>query len=115
MEKVGKDGSITVEEAKGFETKLEVVEGMNFDRGYLSSYFITNAEKLEAELEDAYVLISEKKISSIKEFLPILQAVAETGKPLLILAEDVEGEAPSKRTLRSDRQEDPLKEPYPYK
>jgi len=93
MDKVGKDGTITVEEAKGFETVLDVVEGMNFDRGYLSSYFVTNSETLEAELENAYVLICEKKISSMKEFLPILQAVAETGKPLLIIAEDVEGEA----------------------
>jgi len=90
---VGKDGTITVEEAKGFETTLDVVKGMNFDRGYVSSYFVTNPEKLETELEDAYVLIYEKKISSMKEFLPILQATAETGKPLLILAEDLEGEA----------------------
>ncbi len=93
MEKVGKDGTITVEEAKSFETSLDVVEGMNFDRGYISSYFVTNAEKLEAEYEDAFVLIYEKKISSMKEFLPVLQAVAETGKPLLIIAEDIEGEA----------------------
>jgi chaperonin GroEL len=93
MEKVGKDGTITVEEAKGFETTLDVVEGMNFDRGYASSYFVTNAETLIAEYENAYVLIFEKKISSMKEFLPILQAVAESGKPLLIIAEDVEGEA----------------------
>ncbi len=93
MDKVGKDGTITVEEAKGFETVLEVVEGMNFDRGYLSSYFMTNPENQEAVLEDAYVLIYEKKISSIKECLSLLQAVAESGKPLLIIAEDVEGEA----------------------
>jgi chaperonin GroEL len=93
MEDVGKDGTITVEEAKGFETTLEVVKGMNFDRGYVSSYFVTNPEKLEAELEDAYILIYEKKISAMKEFLPILQAAAESGKPLLILAEDIEGEA----------------------
>lgn len=93
MDKVGKDGTITIEEAKGFETTLDVVEGMNFDRGYLSSYFVTNTETLETEFEDAYILISEKKISSMKEFLPILQAVAETGKPFLIIAEDVEGEA----------------------
>jgi len=93
MERVGKDGTITVEEGKGFETILDVVEGMNFDRGYLSSYFMTNAENQEAVLDDAYVLIYDKKISGMKEFLPILQAVAETGKPFLIIAEDVEGEA----------------------
>ncbi|MFA6118812.1 MAG: chaperonin GroEL [Parachlamydiales bacterium] len=93
MESVGKDGTITVEEAKGFETTLDIVKGMNFDRGYVSSYFATNPEKLEAELDDAYILIYEKKISSMKEFLPVLQAAAETGKPLLIIAEDIEGEA----------------------
>ncbi|MBM3183857.1 MAG: chaperonin GroEL [Chlamydiae bacterium] len=93
MEKVGKDGTITVEEAKGFETTLDVVEGMNFDRGYSSAYFVTNAETLTCEYENAYVLLYEKKISSMKEFLPILQTVAESGKPLLIIAEEVEGEA----------------------
>ena len=93
MERVGKDGTITVEEGKGFETTLDVVEGMNFDRGYLSAYFITNAETQEAILEDAFILIYEKKISGMKEFLPILQAAAESGRPLLIIAEDVEGEA----------------------
>ena len=93
MERVGKDGTITVEEGKGFETTLDVVEGMNFDRGYVSSYFTTNAESQECVLEDAFVLIYEKKIAAMKEFLPILQTVAETGKPLLIIAEDVEGEA----------------------
>lgn len=93
MERVGKDGTITVEEAKGFETTLDVVEGMNFDRGYSSAYFVTNAETLTCEYENAYILIYEKKISSMKEFLPILQTVAESGKPLVILAEDVEGEA----------------------
>ncbi len=93
MEKVGKDGTITVEEAKGFETTLEVVEGMSFDRGYTSAYFVTNSETLVCEYENAYVLIYEKKISSMKEFLPILQAAAESGKPLLIIAEDIEGEA----------------------
>jgi chaperonin GroEL len=93
MEKVGKDGTITVEEAKGFETTLDVVEGMNFDRGYVSAYFMTNTETQECILEDTFVLLYEKKIASIKEFLPILQAVAETGKPLLVIAEDVEGEA----------------------
>lgn len=93
MERVGKDGTITVEEAKGFETTLEVVEGMNFDRGYLSAYFMTNAESQECILEDSYVLIFEKKISTVKDLIPILQAVAETGKSLLIIAEDVEGDA----------------------
>lgn len=93
MQRVGKNGTITVEEAKGFETTLDVVEGMNFDRGYLSSYFMTDAETQEAILEDAFVLIHEKKISTMKEILPILQMVAETGKPLLIIAEDVDGEA----------------------
>src|SRR3989344_5318655 len=93
MQRVGKDGTITVEEAKGFETTLDVVEGMNFDRGYTSAYFVTNAETLQTEYENAFVLIYEKKISSMKEFLPVLQAAAESGKPLLIIAEDVEGEA----------------------
>jgi chaperonin GroEL len=93
MEKVGKDGTITVEEAKGFETTLDVVEGMNFDRGYVSAYFMTNTETQECLLEDVFVLLYEKKIASVKEFLPILQAVAETGKPLLVIAEDIEGEA----------------------
>jgi chaperonin GroEL len=93
MQRVGKDGTITIEEAKGFETTFEVVEGMNFDRGYASAYFVTNAETLVAEYEGAYVLIYEKKISSMKEFLPVLQAVAESGKPLLIIAEDIDGEA----------------------
>lgn len=93
MDRVGKDGTITVEEAKGFETTLEVVEGMNFDRGYLSAYFMTNPETQECIFEDAYLLIHEKKISAVKELIPLLQAIAETGKPLLIIAEDVEGEA----------------------
>lgn len=93
FDKVGKDGSITVEEGKGFSTTLDVVEGMNFDRGYLSAYFMTNPETQECVLEDAYVLIYEKKISGIKDFIPILQAVAETGKPLLVIAEDIESEA----------------------
>ncbi|HSW86481.1 MAG TPA: chaperonin GroEL [Rhabdochlamydiaceae bacterium] len=93
MEQVGKDGTLTVEEGKGFETTLDVVEGMNFDRGYLSAYFITSPEAQEAVLEDAYILIYEKKIAAMKEFLPILQTVAESGRPLLIIAEDVEGEA----------------------
>src|SRR6059036_118700 len=93
MEKVGKDGVITVEEAKGLETTLETVDGMQFDRGYLSPYFVTDPEKMEAVLEDAYILIHDKKISSMKDLLPILEKVAQSGKPLLIIAEDVEGEA----------------------
>ncbi|MGO8766877.1 MAG: chaperonin GroEL [Limisphaerales bacterium] len=93
MDKVGKDGTITVEEAKSIETTLEVVEGMQFDKGYLSPYFITNAETMEAKLEDAYVLIYEKKISSLKDLLPILEKTAKLGKPLLIISEEVEGEA----------------------
>jgi chaperonin GroEL len=93
MEKVGKEGVITVEEAKGLDTTLEVVEGMQFDRGYLSPYFVTDAEAMEVELEDVYVLINEKKISNMKDLLPLLEQVARGGKPLLIIAEDVEGEA----------------------
>jgi len=93
MDKVGKDGTITVEEAKSIETTLEVVEGMQFDRGYLSPYFITNAETMECKLEDAYILIYEKKISSLKDLLPILEKIAKVGKPLLVIAEEVEGEA----------------------
>jgi chaperonin GroEL len=93
MEKVGKDGVITVEEAKGLETTLETVDGMQFDRGYLSPYFVTDPEKMEAVLEDAYLLIHDKKISAMKELLPVLEKIAQTGKPLLIIAEDVEGEA----------------------
>src|SRR5881409_1747012 len=93
MEKVGKDGVITVEEAKGLETTLETVDGMQFDRGYLSPYFITDPEKMEAVLDDPYILIHDKKISSMKELLPVLEQVAQAGRPLLIIAEDVEGEA----------------------
>jgi chaperonin GroEL len=93
MEKVGKDGVITVEEAKGLETTLETVEGMQFDRGYLSPYFVTDPEKMEAVLEDPLILIHDKKISSMKDLLPILEKVAQLGKPLLIIAEDIEGEA----------------------
>jgi chaperonin GroEL len=93
MQKVGNEGVITVEEAKSLETELDVVEGMQFDRGYLSPYFITNAEKMIAELDDPYILIHEKKISSLQPMLPVLEAVVQTGKPLLIIAEDVEGEA----------------------
>jgi len=93
MDKVGKDGTITVEEAKSNETTLEVVEGMQFDKGYLSPYFVTNAEAMEAVLENPYILIHEKKISSLKDMLPLLEKVAKAGRPLLIIAEDVEGEA----------------------
>jgi chaperonin GroEL len=93
MDKVGKEGVITVEEAKSMETTLEVVEGMQFDRGYVSPYFITDPEKMEVHLEDPYILINEKKISSMKDMVPILEAVAQSGRPLLIIAEDIEGEA----------------------
>ncbi|HOD51588.1 MAG TPA: chaperonin GroEL [Candidatus Hydrogenedentes bacterium] len=93
MEKVGNDGTITVEEAKGIETTLEVVEGMQFDKGYLSPYFVTDAEAMEAELEDAYILIHEKKVSTLKDLLPLLEQIAKSGKPLLVIAEDIEGEA----------------------
>src|SRR5262245_64877449 len=93
MQKVGNEGVITVEEAKGLETELDVVEGMQFDRGYLSPYFITNAEKMTTELEQPYILLHEKKLSSLQPMLPILEAVVQSGRPLLIIAEDVEGEA----------------------
>ena len=93
MDKVGKEGTITVEEAKSIETTLEVVEGMQFDKGYLSPYFVTNPETMECNLENAYILINEKKVSSLKDMLPLLEKVARSGKPLLIIAEDVEGEA----------------------
>ncbi len=93
MDKVGKDGTITVEEAKGIETTLDVVEGMQFDKGYLSPYFVTDSESMEASLDDALILINEKKVSNLKDLLPLLEKAAKTGKPLLIIAEDVEGEA----------------------
>src|SRR5262249_42364230 len=93
MEKVGKEGVITVEEAKGMESALEVVEGMQFDRGYLSPYFVTNAEKMTAELENPAILITEKKVGSMQDILPLLEQIARDGRPLLIVAEDVEGEA----------------------
>src|SRR5437868_5088504 len=93
MEKVGKDGVITVEEAKGLETDLETVDGMQFDRGYISPYFVTDPEKMEAVLEDGFILIHDKKISSMKDLLPVLEKIAQQGKPLLIIAEDIEGEA----------------------
>jgi chaperonin GroEL len=93
MEKVGKDGVITVEEAKSMETSLDIVEGMQFDRGYLSPYFVTNPERMEVSLEDAYILLHEKKISNMRDLLPVLEQIAKMSKPLLILAEDVDGEA----------------------
>ncbi|MBR6022398.1 MAG: chaperonin GroEL, partial [Kiritimatiellae bacterium] len=93
MDKVGKDGTITVEEAKGIETTLDVVEGMQFDKGYLSPYFVTSPDTMEAVLDDAYILLFEKKISNLQDLLPVLQNVAKSGKPLLIIAEDIEGEA----------------------
>ena len=93
MEKVGNDGTITVEEAKGIETTLDVVEGMQFDKGYLSPYFVTDPESMDCDLESPYILIHEKKISNLKDLLPVLEKIAKTGKPLLIIAEDVEGEA----------------------
>ncbi|GAI02805.1 unnamed protein product, partial [marine sediment metagenome] len=93
MEKVGKDGVITVEEAKGMETTLDVVEGMQFDRGYLSPYFITNPDRMECVLEDAYILLYEKKISAMKDLLPLLEKTAQKGKPILLICEEVEGEA----------------------
>jgi chaperonin GroEL len=93
MKKVGNEGVITVEEAKSLETELDVVEGMQFDRGYISPYFVTNADKMRVEMDDAYILINEKKLSSLNELLPLLEAVVQTGKPLVIVAEDVEGEA----------------------
>ena len=103
MEKVGKEGVITVEEAKGLETTLEVVEGMQFDRGYLSPYFVTDPERMEAKLEDAYILIHEKKISSMKDLLPVLESIAKTGKPFLLVAEDVEGEALATLVVNKNR------------
>jgi chaperonin GroEL len=93
MDKVGKEGVITVEEAKGLDTELDVVEGMQFDRGYLSPYFITNADKMTVELQNPYILIHEKKLSSLQPLLPVLEAVVQTSRPLLIVAEDIEGEA----------------------
>ncbi|PNY81485.1 chaperonin GroEL [Deinococcus koreensis] len=93
MDKVGKEGVITIEESKGFDTEVDVVEGMQFDKGFINPYFVTNPEKMEAVLEDAYILINEKKISNLKDLLPVLEKAAQTGRPLLIIAEDVEGEA----------------------
>ena len=93
MDKVGKEGVITIEESKGFDTEVDVVEGMQFDKGYISPYFITSPDTMEAVLEDAYILIYEKKVSALKDLLPVLEKVAQTGRPLLIIAEDVEGEA----------------------
>src|SRR3546814_1053902 len=93
MQRVGNEGVITVEEAKSLETELEVVEGMQFDRGYLSPYFVTDADKMQAVLDDPYILIHEKKLSGLQAVLPLLEAVVQSGKPLLVIAEDVEGEA----------------------
>ncbi len=93
MQKVGNEGVITVEEAKGMETELEVVEGMQFDRGYLSPYFITNAEKMSVDLDHPYILIHEKKLSGLQVLLPLLEAVVQSARPLLLIAEDIEGEA----------------------
>ena len=93
FEKVGKEGVITVEEAKGTDTYVDVVEGMQFDRGYLSPYFVTDSEKMEADLESPYILLYDKKISAMKDLLPVLEPVAQSGKPLLVIAEDVDGEA----------------------
>src|ERR1700740_582570 len=92
MKKVGKDGVITVEESKTLETQLEVVEGMQFDRGYLSPYFVTDPERMEVTFENAYILINEKKISSMKDILPLLEQLAKSGKPLLVMSDDLEGE-----------------------
>ena len=93
MERVGNDGVITIEESKGFATELDVVEGMQFDRGYASPYMVTNSDKMEAVLDNPYILITDKKITSIQEILPVLEQVVQQGKPLLLIAEDVEGEA----------------------
>merc|ERR1711964_245533 len=93
MERVGKEGVITVEENKGLETELKTVDGMQFDRGYLSPYFVTDAERMETVLEDPYILIHEKKLSALKDLVPLLERVAQQGKPFLVIAEDVEGEA----------------------
>src|ERR1700710_118284 len=93
MQKVGNEGGITVKEAKGIQTELDVVEGMQFDRGYMSPYFITNAEKMTAQLDDPYILIHEKKLSNLQTLLPLLEAIVQSARPLLIIAEDVEGEA----------------------
>src|SRR6267154_4355846 len=93
MRQVGNEGVITVEEAKSLETELDIVEGMQFDRGYISPYFVTNADKMRVEMDDAYILISEKKLSGLQELLPLLEAVVQSSKPLVIIAEDVEGEA----------------------
>src|SRR5690606_28985893 len=93
MDRVGKDGVITVEEAKGIATELDLVEGMQFDKGYLSPYFVTDADKMVADLKDPYILIYDKKISSMRDLLPVLEKVAQSGRPLVIISEDIEGEA----------------------
>ena len=106
MEVVGKDGVITVEEAKGTETEVKTVEGMQFDRGYLSPFFVTNQESMEAELQSPYILLYDKKISTLKEILPLLEQSAQTNKPLLIIAEDIDGEAPGFGDRRKEMLED---------
>ena len=93
FEKVGKEGVITVEEAKGTDTTVDIVEGMQFDRGYISPYFVTNSDKMEADMESPYILLYDKKISTMKDLLPVLEPVAQSGKPLVVIAEDVDGEA----------------------
>ena len=103
MEKVGKDGVITVEEAKGINDELSVVEGMQFDRGYLSPYFVTNTDKMTTQLENAYVLLTDKKISSMKDILPLLESTMKSGRPLLIIAEDIEGEALTTLVVKRER------------
>ena len=106
MEKVGKDGVITVEEGKSLDTELEVVEGMQFDRGYLSPYFVTDAEKMIVDLEDPLILLHDKKISSMKDLVPLLEESARSTKPLLIIAEDIEGEAPQESAAASETETD---------
>src|SRR5436853_7449755 len=103
MDKVGKDGVITIEESKGIETAVEVVEGMQFDRGYISPYMITDADKMEAVLEDPYILLTEKKISAVKDIVPIMEKVIRFGKPLVVVAEDGEGEALATRGVNKVR------------
>src|SRR5690348_6281616 len=113
MKKVGNEGVITVEEATSLETELEVVEGMQFDRGYISPYFVTNAEKMRVEMDDAYILISEKKLSGLQELLPLLETVVQSTKPLVIIAEDIEGEALATLVVNKDRKSTRLNSSHP--